>query len=279
MFRMELLSSVYIRAIILCFGFLLGMYKAYNLKLSVKTIVDVIVIFVLFVYMSSSPTLIMIKMVSYLVTSYALLMLNHTIKYYYAAMFSFVILFMMSISDLISLQIINMSPYLTNAITYQDDGFAGFLAVMIPSFIVAINYYFGGIILYKINSYKSNRVAKIYLFFSTFYVLYIMILSITIEKIINSVSSTVILSDLFNIVSMVYLSTVLIPFFSIMIFREILKNNLTSMLSEEKLLLSTENRLDGYRFTHNFNNIIQSINYLAKNNEYEQIKEYLDKLS
>lgn len=278
MLRMELFSSVMIRAIILSIGYFSALYIAYNIKPSKRSLVDAVLIVGLMVIMSTRVEWILLKMMSYFGLGYLLLTLNHHKDKYGSLMFSLVLVIMMSVSDLISLNILISSESLLNAVKCQEENIYGVLAVLIPSLVVMLMYIIAGLLVRRRLDLSIVRSKITYTLFSLFYLFLIIQASLVISHVIVYISPNIPLEDVYQFIGYIYIPMIIIGSYSFYYLYHILKWENLIKMREEELLIAEHKRRDGYRANHNVESIILTIHTLTKNKQYDELKAYLDKL-
>lgn len=278
MLRMELFSSVFIRALLLSIGYMSAMYLAYKIRPSKRSLVDGVLIFALMFLMSTRVEWMILKMASYVVLGYGLLVLNHKKNVYGSMLFTLVLVMMVSVSDLVSLNILTFSPKLLDAVRYQRDTIYGFFAVVIPSFVVMVNYILSGWIVGKTLDLENGRSKITYIMFSLFYLFLLMAISFILRHIVVYISPDLALEQVYRFIGFIYIPVVIIVAFSYYYLYHILKWEGLIKIREEELLEAEIKRRNGYRANHNLDNIVLTIHTLAKNQSYKELHRYLDKL-
>ncbi len=278
MLRMELLSSVFVRAIIISIGYFIALHLAYKIKPSKRSIIDGVLILGLIIVMSTRIDWILLKLMSYFVLGYLLLTLNHKVDQYAALLFSLVILIMTSFTDIISLNITAMSEPLLNAIIHQENTIYGFIAVMIPSVTAMSLYIVGGFIMKTMLDLTVKRSKVTYTFFSMFFLYLLVQISLILEDVIKHSSSMDSVKEVYHFVSFMYIPLIAITIFTFYYLYQILKWEKLIKSREDELIIAEHQRRDGYRANHNVDSIILTVHTLAKNKQYDDLKTYLDKL-
>ncbi len=278
MLRMELFSSVMIRAIILSIGYFSALHIAYKIKPSKRSLIDAVLIVGLMVLMSTRVEWVLLKTISYYVLGYLLLTLNHHKDKYGSSMFSLILFMMISVSDLISLNILASSELLLNAVKYQEENIYGVLSAVIPSVVGMVMYIVSALFVQKTLDFTVVRSKVTYSLFSLFYLFLIVQISLVITHIIVYISPTIALEDVYQFIGYTYIPMIIIGAFSFYYLHHILKWEKVIKAREEELLTAEHKRRDGYRANHNVDNIILTIHTLTKNNQHDELKAYLDKL-
>jgi len=278
MLRMELLSSVFIRAVLLSVGYMTAMYLAYKIRPSKRSLLDGVIIFSLMLLMSTRVEWMVLKIGSYVVVGYGLLVLNHKKDVYGSMLFSLVLVMMISVSDLISLNILAFSPKLLDAVMNQEENIYGVLAVLIPSLVVMVNYILSGWLVGKTLDVSSTRSKITYSIFSLFYVFLLMAISFILRHVVVVLSPSLSLKEVYHFIGFIYIPVIIIVGFSYYYLYHILKWERLIKVREEELLEAEIKRRSGYRANHNLDNIVLTIHTLTKSESYKELQEYLDKL-
>jgi len=278
MLRMELFSSVVIRASFISVGYLSAMYLAYKIKPSKRSLIDVVLVFSLMIVMSTGLEWILLKLMSYLGLGYLLLTINHKKDWYGSMLFSLILVMMTSLTDLISLSILaNVEP-LIEAVKSQEDTIYGLLAVLIPSIVVLMVYIVSGYVVRKTIPMNNPRSKITYAMFSLFYLFLLIAISLVLNHVIVYISPGIPLEEVYRFISFIYLPLLVIVSFSYYYLYHILKWEMMIKKREAELLKAELRRRDGYRANHNLDNIVLTIHTLVEKKDYKELKEYLAKM-
>lgn len=278
MIKMELLDTNIIRAVLYGFGYLTAMYYIYSIKITKRSIIDLILSVGIYFLMNISNHFIEIKELVFLVIALGILTINHKIKLYSALMFSFASLFMLTYTYPVAVLSIRVSDAFMDAIINQSRSFIGYLAIIIPSVIFVFFYILGAYTLKKLISVDRDRLKNIYFIFSAMNIVLITIISFLLGYIIKDFGTGFDLKDTYDLMAFSFIGLLLVPVISIYILRRIYLFDIKMEITEMELHKVNDSRMLAYRYSHNLNNIMISINRLAKEGKTTEINDYLKKV-
>lgn len=279
MIRMGMPEMNIIRSLMYGFGMVLAMHTLYRLRITKKSVFDFIISFTVYFLISFLKNNILGgQELLLLLTAIALLTINHHLKFYQAIMFSFVTLFMVTYATPVNMLLITISQNMLQAIISQDNSLYGYLAVILPGLIINGFYFLGAYITRSSIDIYRQRLSNAYTIFGLINFVFLMIVSLLIFYVISKFGPHLHLEDLYNVISYSLVGLILNPILAITLIKKIYELDIKLEQEEKDLEMTNDSRMQAYRYSHNLNNIMLTLNQLAKEDQPLEIKKYLEKI-
>lgn len=257
------------------FSMLFTMHYLYEEDFSKKSIVDFLVLAVSYYLLIQIDAMVHIKELLLLIESVILLIFNHHKKKYESVLFVFVVLFKVCLYYPIDV-ILDMSHLtLLKQLSLQYNEMVGYSVYIFGNMIMFIIYYVGSVFLRKATDIKRSRLKTAYYVYSIFGFIVLMILT----GLMDYMSFVMVTSyQGFHTTSVFYLTLgfVVIPFLSLYMLSHIYIEDLKMELLEEELESIMETKQLMYRYTHNINSLLLTVNLLLKDHNKFKILRYLE---
>lgn len=261
-----------------CGGFLGSIYYLYGYKLDKKFIVDYLLIFLVHLLLNDSTFFIFYKEVVFMVFGFVIIFFNHKESFASALMFAFVIFFKLIFSYPLHSILYVSNEFVVERLFVEYGSPLGVVAIGIANIFVAIIYFLGAYILKKTIDIRRKRIFKVYYHFFGFMIIIILIVSYLQDFVLNTMIVDLPIEKQYAVVFYGLIGLAFFPFLGVFLLKRVYIQDLENETLEKELLEINNTRMLAYRYMHNINSIMLTMNILAKKKDEVAIEEYLDNL-
>ncbi len=259
-------------------GFVVGVYVLFGFKASKLLFFDLIIVFLIhLLFIVTSLFLFYQELILFVVAVFIVTVIHKT-HICSALMFGFVSFFKIIISYPLDSLLHSISNYMDTHYVFEFGKnvqvLVFVLSVVLPMFI----YILGAYLLRRSYDVKRSRLYSV----NTLFAVLIIIISVFVVEVQRYVL-TVFVVD-YSLVRQaevtleLFIGLVSFPFVMLYVLKSIHIADLHNELLEEELLSVSDTRMLAYRYTHNLNSIILTMNILASKRDCEEMIQYLDNI-
>jgi hypothetical protein len=170
------------------------------------------------------------------------------------------------------------NEFLLESISAEFSSQLGIVAIVIANILFGVIYFQGSYLLKNTIDIKKERMHTVYFHYSNFICATSLIVLFLQDYVTNKMIIDLPIGKQYAVIFYCLIGLALLPFLSLYLLKRIYIQDLKNELLEEELLKINNTRMLAYRYTHNINSMLLTINILAKKEDKKAIINYLDNL-